>query len=97
MSVKLSEEQVAVYLSKLMDWRYERQSLVRTYGCRSFREAAQAAAAIAELAELADHHPDLSIQERRLTVSLTTRDCSGVTGKDFCLAQQIDALLLPTH
>lgn len=91
MTAKLSEEQVAVYVGKLADWSYEHDALVKTFPCRNFQEAVRVAGEIAVLAEEADHHPELCIRQNLLTVSLTTHDSGGVTGKDFSLAGQIDS------
>lgn len=51
--------------------------------------------AIAHLAQVADHHPDLFIHAyKHVRVSVMTHSAGGITGKDFALIQQIDALPL---
>ncbi|WP_409341304.1 4a-hydroxytetrahydrobiopterin dehydratase [Paenibacillus sp. MBLB4367] len=89
---KLSAEQIAVYLRKLQSWKFENSSLHKTYRLPSFAAAIRFVGQIAALAETANHHPDLLIRKDRVTVSLTTHEENGVTGKDFSLAQQIDSL-----
>jgi len=48
--------------------------------------------AVAALAEKAGHHPDVSINYNRVTLSLSTHDAGGITGKDFDLARRIEAI-----
>jgi 4a-hydroxytetrahydrobiopterin dehydratase len=47
---------------------------------------------VAILAEKADHHPDILIQYKNVTLTLSTHSQGGLTGKDFKLAGEIDAL-----
>jgi Pterin-4a-carbinolamine dehydratase len=48
--------------------------------------------ALAGLAEAADHHPDITIQWNKVTLTLSTHSAGGLTEKDFHLARQINAL-----
>ncbi|RAV21735.1 4a-hydroxytetrahydrobiopterin dehydratase [Paenibacillus contaminans] len=89
---KLSAEQIAVYLRKLQSWKFENSALHKTYRLPSFAASIRFVQQIAAAAESANHHPDLYIRSDRVTVSLTTHDANGVTGKDFSLAQQIDSI-----
>ena len=43
-------------------------------------------------AEALGHHPDITIQFNRVSLSLTTHDAGGLTELDFQLAEQISAL-----
>lgn len=88
---KLSPEQIAVYLHKLPNWRFESDALHRTYRLDGFQGAIAFVNRIAELANAANHHPDIAIKYNQVTVSLTTHDSRGVTGKDFSLAQSIES------
>ncbi|MFM7713482.1 MAG: 4a-hydroxytetrahydrobiopterin dehydratase, partial [Microcystis sp.] len=44
-------------------------------------------------AESLGHHPDITINYNRVTLSLTTHDVGGLSNLDFDLAQQIDRLI----
>ena len=46
---------------------------------------------IALYAQRVDHHPDLLIQWGKVTVTWTTHDAGGVTGRDVELARFMDA------
>src|SRR5690554_163888 len=89
---KLTTEQMAVYLNKLPQWKFENNTLTKVFKKVDFKHSIAFVNAIAELANKLNHHPDLNIQNDRVTVILTTHDKSGVTGKDFLLAQQIETL-----
>lgn len=89
---KLSEVQIALHLKNLPQWEVDRHVLTKTFTFASFKDAIQFVNDIAELAESANHHPDLFIAYKKVTVSLTTHDEGGITGKDFLLAEQINAL-----
>jgi 4a-hydroxytetrahydrobiopterin dehydratase len=44
-------------------------------------------------AEAADHHPDILITYKRVTLTFSTHSDGGLTEKDFEGARQADALL----
>ena len=48
--------------------------------------------AVAYLAETANHHPDVTINWNKVTLTLSTHSAGGLTANDFALARQIDAL-----
>jgi 4a-hydroxytetrahydrobiopterin dehydratase len=89
---KLSAEQVAVNLNLLPQWKFEENKLIKIFKKESFKAAIVFVNGLAELAEEANHHPDILIQFDKVTLTLTTHDSHGVTGKDFLLAQKIEML-----
>ena len=46
---------------------------------------------VADLAEKMDHHPDILIQYKKVTLTLSTHSAGGLTALDFELAKKIDA------
>ena len=48
--------------------------------------------AVAYLAEAANHHPDITIQWNKVTLTLSTHSAGGLTVNDFALAEQISRL-----
>lgn len=89
----LNEEQVSVYMRKLPEWKVQNQSIVKTYPFTSFAEAMSFVNQVAQQAEVENHHPDIWIQNNKVTLSLTTHDKRGITGKDFLLAQHIEEII----
>ena len=57
-----------------------------------FPAALMFASAVGQLAERADHHPDILISYRKVTLTLSTHSAGGLTEKDFSLAAQINAI-----
>jgi 4a-hydroxytetrahydrobiopterin dehydratase len=88
----LSEPEIAAALDAVPDWGREEATLVRTVECPTFRSAISFVARVADAAEEADHHPDIAINWRRVTFSLTTKASHGLTAKDFSMAATIDRL-----
>ena len=93
MSELLSDEQVSTAVAGLDGWRRDGDSIVRTAELASFPAAIAAVDRIAEIAESRDHHPDIDIRWRTLTLRCATHSAGGITGKDVELAQEIDAVL----
>lgn len=89
---KLSEDQVKVFLNMIPNWKFENDMLVKVFQLQDFNAALALVGKVAQLAAEADHHPDILIQYNKVSLMLTTHASGGITGKDFSLAQQIDAL-----
>jgi 4a-hydroxytetrahydrobiopterin dehydratase len=75
------------------DWQRVGNEIERTFRFRDFREAIAFVVQVALLAERMDHHPDIEIRYRQVTLRLSTHSAGGLTEKDFHLAQQIDTAL----
>ncbi len=89
---KLSEAEIERCLAGLPGWARQGETLRRTYGFPSFQRAIAFVNAVAEAAEAADHHPDIDIRHRKVTLTLTTHDVGGLTVKDRTLAAEADRL-----
>ena len=70
------------------DWDEVDGALERTLEFASFPEAIAFVNRLAELAEREDHHPDLHIDYRRVTVRWTTHSAGGITDRDRALAAE---------
>jgi 4a-hydroxytetrahydrobiopterin dehydratase len=89
---RLSDEAIRGELTNLAGWTYADAALRRTYTFPSFMRGIGFVNEVAELAEDANHHPDISINYTRISLSLSTHDAGGVTEKDIALARRIQAL-----
>lgn len=58
-----------------------------------FSEAMKFVNKVADLAQFIDHHPDITINYRKVTLTLYTHDSNGISEKDFALAQKINQLV----
>ena len=87
---KLTTEAVQVALKKLPGWTLKDEAIGKQYTWPSFPDAIKFVNQVADLAEQADHHPDILINYRRVTLTLSTHSGGGITQKDFDLAAQIE-------
>ena len=90
---KLSPAVVAEKLDELSNWDLRDGKLHRQFKFADFVEAFGFMSRVALLAESANHHPQWSNVYNRVEIELTTHDASGITERDFKLAQQINRLL----
>jgi 4a-hydroxytetrahydrobiopterin dehydratase len=73
-------------------WQEENDGLVREFELPSFPAAIDFVVRLAEIAEAADHHPDIDVRYRRVTVRWTTHSAGGITEKDRELAERTSTL-----
>ena len=92
MPQKLRESDIQKRLAAAPGWTIEHGELTRSFELASFPAALMFVSAVGFLAEAAEHHPDILIKYRKVTLSLVTHDAGGLTEKDFVLAGQINAL-----
>ena len=65
----------------------------RRYGFATFPDAIAFVNRVAEAAEAADHHPDILVHYREVTLVLWTHTQDGITHKDLALAAAIGGLV----
>lgn len=88
----LHSDEIAHRHSAVPLWRVGEKSLTRAFKLPSFPDAIEFINDVAELAERADHHPDIDLRYRTVTLGLTTHSAGGLTAADFELAELIDGL-----
>ncbi|MBU6402855.1 MAG: 4a-hydroxytetrahydrobiopterin dehydratase [Verrucomicrobia bacterium] len=89
---KLTPNQIQTALAAVPAWSLRGQVIARTFAFQDFPAAIRFVNAVAELAEQAGHHPDIDIRWNKVTLTLSTHDQGGLTGKDFDLARRCDHL-----
>jgi len=89
--VKLNDIEIQRHLRELSGWQINGGELQREFSLASFPSAIFFVSTIAQLAELEAHHPDILISYNKVALTLSTHTVSGITAKDFMLAQKIDA------
>jgi 4a-hydroxytetrahydrobiopterin dehydratase len=89
--MKLTDRDIQQRLSGRQDWTLEKGALVRTFTFAGFPDAIAFVTRLAFDAEAADHHPDLEISYKRVTVRWSTHSEGGVTEKDFKGVEQADS------
>ena len=73
-------------------WGEQENALVQEFELPSFPAAIAFVDRLAELAEGENHHPDIDIRYRKVTVRWTTHSEGGITAKDREMAERTSAL-----
>jgi 4a-hydroxytetrahydrobiopterin dehydratase len=74
------------------DWNETGGALEREFVFDGFPQAIAFVNRVAELAESENHHPDISISYKRVTLRWTTHSAGGITERDRELAARSDTL-----
>lgn len=90
----MTREEAEKYLPEVSGWELleDVKSISRKFTFESFREAIKFVSLVAGLAEEEDHHPDILINYKRVTFTLTTHAIGGLSENDFILAAKINNL-----
>ena len=70
-------------MQKLPGWKLARESITRQFTFAGFPEAVAFIVRLGFAAETVDHHPDLVVNYKRVTVTYSTHSEGGLTDKDF--------------
>lgn len=79
----------------MADWQEHDNALVREFEFASFPEAIAFVDRLAEAAESENHHPDIDIRYRKVTVRWTTHSAGGITDKDREMAALTSSFVSP--
>jgi len=90
---RLTDAEIRTALAELPGWELTEGGIARQFDMDSFPAAVAVVVRVGFAAEAADHHPDITLNWKRVTFSLITHSEGGVTKKDVAMARQIQALL----
>ena len=90
--MKLSPSEVKEKLSGAAGWELTGDAIRKRYRFAAFADSIAFVTRLAFEAEAADHHPDLQVSYRNVTVTWSTHSDGGVTAKDFAGAEQSDMI-----
>ena len=76
-------------------WERDGAALMKRAKRRDFRDAIAFVGQVAEIAESMDHHPDIDIRWRMVTLRVSTHSAGGLTQMDLDFARAVDALPSP--
>ena len=88
----LSEDEAKRRLQKLNGWTLDGDAIRKQYTFADFPSAIAFVNRLAPEAEAADHHPDILISYKRVTLTYSTHSEGGLTAKDFDGAAMADRL-----
>ena len=86
----LSDQEIERQLNGLKDWTIEGRAIRKQYVFSDFPAAVAFVNRLVPDAEAADHHPDIIINYRKVTLLFSTHDEGGITQKDFDGAAMAD-------
>ncbi|CCQ91058.1 putative Pterin-4-alpha-carbinolamine dehydratase [Nitrospina gracilis 3/211] len=94
----LSDDELQQKLQEMApEWKVDKNEkglpfIYRVYRAKEYLKGIDFVRQVAEEAEKENHHPDILIHYKRITVRYWTHTVSGVTMADVEMAQQIDPL-----
>jgi len=93
MAKRLTDTEIRDRLTSLDGWTLSGDAIRKQYTLGGFPDAVAFVTRVAFDAEAADHHPDIQINYKRVTLTFSTHSEGGLTDKDFAGARKADALL----
>jgi 4a-hydroxytetrahydrobiopterin dehydratase len=90
--MKLAQVDIAERMKTLHGWRLELNAIEKQFTFKGFPEAVQFVNQLVPEAEAADHHPDIHINYKRVTLVYSTHSEGGLTEKDFAGAAMADRI-----
>jgi 4a-hydroxytetrahydrobiopterin dehydratase len=84
----LSQDDARDRLRALPGWELSGDAIRRQFTFKDFTEAVAFVVRLGFAAEAADHHPDILISYKRVTLTYSTHSAGGLTEKDFAGAQE---------
>jgi len=88
--MKLSRAEVDQRMRSLSGWTLEGDAIRKQFTFANFPEAIAFVDRLAPEAEAVDHHPDILINYKRVTLTYSTHSEGGLTDKDFAGAAAAD-------
>ena len=92
--MKLSQSEAEQRTKSLTGWTLEGDAIRKQFTFKNFLEAIAFLNRLAPAAEAADHHPDILINYKRVTLTWSTHSEGGLTDKDFDGAAAADNLVI---
>lgn len=89
---KLEPSEVEPRIKSLNGWKLEGNAIKKQFTFAGFPEAIAFVNRLAPEAEAADHHPDILINYKRVSLTYSTHSEGGLTEKDFAGAAMADRL-----
>jgi 4a-hydroxytetrahydrobiopterin dehydratase len=86
----LSRDEITRRLQELKGWTLDQDVIRKQFTFSGFPEAVAFVTRLVPDAEAADHHPDIIINYKRVTLSYSTHSEGGLTVKDFAGAAMAD-------
>ena len=89
----LSQAEIQGKLRAVPGWELAKnKGIQKKFTFSNFKDALAFVNKVGELAEQSNHHPDVTINYNKVTLSLISHDAGGLTARDFDLAGHIEKI-----
>ncbi len=89
----LTDDAIVRELDTLPGWTRDGNAIRKQFAFKGFPEAVAFVQRLVPDCEAADHHPDVTINYRKVTLSYSTHSEGGVTEKDFAGARAAERVV----
>ena len=89
---RLNDSEIDERLAGLDGWERSGDAIVKQFDNGDFKGSVEFVNRLTPEAEEMNHHPDIEISWKDVTVTITTHSEGGLTDNDFELARRIEAL-----
>jgi 4a-hydroxytetrahydrobiopterin dehydratase len=90
--MRLNDQEIEHRLRNVPGWTREGHLIRKQYGFATFPDGLAFLVRLGFEAEAADHHPDIAVDYRRVTLAYWTHNEGGLTEKDFAGAATADRI-----
>jgi 4a-hydroxytetrahydrobiopterin dehydratase len=90
--MRLSEQEIEQRLQAANGWTRDGHRIKKQYGFPSFPDGLAFLVRLGFEAEAADHHPDIAVDYKRVTLAYWTHSEGGLTERDFAGAATADRI-----
>jgi len=90
----LQKEEVEISLTKYNHWKLGSDGIKREALFSTYLDGLEFVKKVAFLSEKLNHHPQIVLEYKRVTIVSMTHEPLGITELDFQLANEIDLLLI---
>lgn len=89
----LSQTEIQGKLRSIPGWELTKSKAIqKKFAFPDFKEALAFVNQVGDLAEKSDHHPDITVNYNKVTLTLSTHSAGGLTSKDFDLASHVEKM-----
>ena len=89
----LTDDVITRELGTLLGWTRDGNAIRKQFAFKGFPEAVAFVQRLVPGCEAADHHPDVTINYRKVTLSYSTHSEGGLTLKDFAGARAAEGVV----
>src|SRR5262249_55947991 len=92
MSIRLTDQEIEQRLKTVAGWTRDGHLIRKQFAFASFPDGLAFLVRLGFEAEAADHHPDITVDYKRVTLGYWTHSEGGLTEKDFAGAATADRI-----